>query len=638
MCGICGELTFDGAPVRAETIAVMRDRLEHRGPDDDGVYVSDDRRAGLGFRRLAIIDLSPLASQPMANEDGTVRVVFNGEIYNFKALRARLLANGHRFRSQSDTEVLVHLYEEVGPKFVEDIDGMFAIAIWDARAGRLVLARDRAGKKPLFVYRDSQRLLFASEMKAIFAHPDVRVEIDESQVAPYLFFGYVPHPATFYRGITQVDPAGVVVVDANGRTESRRYWQLRFPPAGQERPVDRREASARVRELTTDAVSRRLVSDVPLGAFLSAGIDSTIVVGVMSRLMKEPVKTFTIGFEDAPAFDETAPARRVAERFKTAHTEFRVKPSAVDLIDRLIWHHDGPFGDSSAIPTFLVSQLTRQHVTVVLTGDGGDELFAGYLRFRAALAAERVPRFAQTLLEAGLALLPDAPHERHILARARRFAKSMHLPLLDRLIGWGGIFTDDLPALLPDVGGLVPPPDVLSTARASPGASPLNQLLAANYAIYLADDLLVKTDRMTMANSLEARCPLLDTALTEYAASLPGKFKLAGGRTKGILRDAFADLIPPDIDRRPKTGFGVPLDAWFRGELRDYVRDTLLASSAASQAYLKRAGVERLIDDHQRGRANVGHRLWTLVCFERWLQQLPRWTREPQPRYHVTSS
>ena len=637
MCGICGELTFDGAPVRAETIIAMRDRLEHRGPDDQGVFVSDDQRAGLGFRRLAIIDLSPLASQPMANEDGTVRVAFNGEIYNFKSLRERLVAGGHRFRSQSDTEVLVHLYEDVGPKFVEEIDGMFAIAIWDARARRLVLARDRAGKKPLYVYRDNQRVVFGSEIKAIFAHPDVRVEIDESQVAPYFFFGYVPHPATFYRGITQVDPAGVVVVDADGRTESRRYWQLQFPEAGQERRVDRLEARERVRELVTGAVSRRLVSDVPLGAFLSAGIDSTIVVGVMSRLMNEPVKTFTIGFEGAPAFDETAAARKPAERFKTEHTEFRVKPSAVDLIDTLIWHHDGPFGDSSAIPTFLVSQLTRKHVTVVLTGDGGDELFAGYLRFQAALAAERVPRFVQPLLEAGLALLPDAPHERHILARARRFAKSMHLPLLDRLIGWGGIFTDDLPALLPGFAGLAPLPALLSAYRASAAASPLNKLLAANYAIYLPDDLLVKTDRMTMANSLEARCPLLDTALTEYAASLPDAFKLHGRRTKAILREAFPDLIPPDIDKRPKTGFGVPLDAWFRGELRDYVRDTLLGRSTASQAYVKRDGVERLIDDHQRGRANVGHRLWTLVCFERWLQQLPRWTREPQPRYHVTS-
>jgi asparagine synthase (glutamine-hydrolysing) len=638
VCGICGELTFDGAPVSADTIISMRDRLEHRGPDDQGVFVSDDQRAGLGFRRLAIIDVSPIANQPMANEDGTIRVAFNGEIYNFQSLRARLLANGHQFRSRSDTEVLVHLYEDVGPKFVEEIDGMFAIAIWDGRAKRLVLARDRAGKKPLYVYQDRRRVVFGSEIKAIFAHPDVRIEIDESQVPSYLTYGYVPHPATFYLGVTQVDPAGIVVVDADGRMEARRYWQLQFPDAGQELRVGRPAAIERVRELVTSAVSRRLVSDVPLGAFLSAGIDSTIVVGVMSRLTNAPVKTFTIGFEGAPAFDETAAARQVAARFGTEHTEFRVKPSAVDLIDKLIWHHDGPFGDSSAIPTFLVSQLTRQHVTVVLTGDGGDELFAGYLRFQAALAADRIPGVAGPLLDAALALLPKAPHERHLLARARRFAKFMHLPLVERLVRWNSIFQDDLPSLLENGGAVDPLAHLAPALAASRGASPLNRLLAANYASYLPDDLLVKTDRCTMATSIEARSPLLDTALTEYAASLPGEFKLDGRRTKAILRDAFADLIPEDIDRRPKTGFGVPLDAWFRGELREYVRDTLLASSAASRAYLRPAAVQAIVDDHQQGRANLGHRLWTLVCFERWLQQVRGWTGEPQPRYHVTSS
>jgi asparagine synthase (glutamine-hydrolysing) len=637
MCGICGELTVDGAPVSAATIVAMRDRLEHRGPDDQGLFVSDDRRAGLGFRRLAIIDVSPLGNQPMANEDGSIRVAFNGEIYNFKALRERLLANGHQFRSNSDTEVLVHLYEDVGPRFVEEIDGMFAIALWDARQRRLVLARDRAGKKPLYIYKDQQRLVFGSEIKAIAAHPEVSVAIDESQVAPYLFFGYVPHPSTFYRGVTQVDPAGVTVIEADGRMTSRRYWQLTFPDARQQAKVDRREARERVRELVTDAVSRRLVSDVPLGAVLSAGIDSTIVVGVMSRLMNEPVKTFTIGFEDAPAFDETAAARQISKRFKTEHYEFRVKPSAAELIDRLIWHHDGPFGDSSAIPTFLVSEMTRKHVTVVLTGDGGDELFAGYLRFAAALAAERMPRFMKPVLDAGLALLPHAPHERHVLARARRFAKAMSLPLIDRLLGWNGIFTDDLTSLLPDHTGLKPPPDLLAAAKASPGASPLSRLLAANYALYLPDDLLVKGDRMTMANSLEARCPLLDTALTEYAASLPDSYKLDGSRTKAILRDAFSDVIPQEISRRPKTGFGVPLDAWFRGELRDYVRDTLLSPGALSRQYLRPDGVQRLVDAHQQGRANVGHRLWTLVCFERWLQQVQLWTAGPSTRYHVAS-
>jgi asparagine synthase (glutamine-hydrolysing) len=619
VCGICGELTFDGAPVSAGTIAVMRDRLEHRGPDDKGVFVSDDGRAGLGFRRLAIIDLSPLGSQPMANEDGAVRVVFNGEIYNFKALRAKLAARGHRFRSQSDTEVLVHLYEDAGPAFVDEIDGMFAIAIWDARAKRLVLARDRAGKKPLYVYQDRTRLVFGSEMKAIFAHPEVKTAIDERQIGPYLTYGYVPHPSTFYRNVRQVDPAGVVVVDASGRMESRRYWHLTFPPEGQERNVDRHTAREQVRELVTSAVQRRLVSDVPLGAFLSAGIDSTIVVGIMSRLMNEPVKTFTIGFDGAPEFDETAAARQVATRFKTEHHEFRVKPSAVDLIDKLIWHHDGPFGDSSAIPTFLVSELTRKHVTVVLTGDGGDELFAGYLRFSAALAADRLPGFTRGLLEAGLSLLPDAPHERHLLARARRFAKFMNLPLLERLVRWNSIFQDDMTSFVqgPPVDPLAHVPGAVEASRC---ASPLNRLLAVNYASYLPDDLLVKTDRCTMASSLEARCPLLDTELAEYAASLPASFKLDGTRTKAILRDAFSDLVPAEIDKRPKTGFGVPLDAWFRGELRDYVRDQLLGSATKSQPYLERGAVGQLIEAHQQGRINAGHRLWTLVCFERWLQ------------------
>jgi asparagine synthase (glutamine-hydrolysing) len=636
MCGICGELTFDAsAAVRGETVVAMRDRLVHRGPDDQGLFVSDDARVGLGFRRLGIIDLSPSANQPMANEDGSVRVAFNGEIYNFKALRSRLVANGHQFRSQSDTEVLVHLYEDVGPAFVEEIDGMFAIALWDARARRLVLARDRAGKKPLYIYRDRRRLVFGSEIKAIFAHPDVPIEVDEAQIPSYFTYGYVPHPATFYRGVTQVEPAGVMVVDADGRTESRRYWALRFPDAGGERRVERGAARERIRELVTAAVSRRLVSDVPLGAFLSGGIDSAIVVGVMSRLTNAPVKTFTIGFEDAPAFDETAPARQLAEGFKTDHTEFRVKPSAVELIDRLIWHHDGPFGDSSAIPTFLVSELTRRHVTVVLTGDGGDELFAGYLRFKAALAAERVPRFAAPLVDAALSLLPRAPHERHLLARARRFARFMHLPLVERLVRWNSIFQDDLSSLLSADGRVDPLAHLSGAIEASRTASPLNRLLAANYAAYLPDDLLVKTDRCTMANSIEARCPLLDTALTEYAASLPDDYKLDGSRTKAILREAFADLIPPDIDRRPKTGFGVPLDAWFRGELRQYVRDTLLSPSAASRSYFKPAAVETLIDDHQKGRVNIGHRLWTLVCFERWLQQVRGWTASRQSQYHV---
>jgi asparagine synthase (glutamine-hydrolysing) len=628
MCGICGELTFDaGLAVQAETIAAMRDRLVHRGPDDEGLFVSADRRAGFGFRRLRIIDLSASANQPMANEDGSVRVVFNGELYNFRELRDELIARGHRFRSHADTEVIVHLYEDVGASFVDRIDGMCAVALWDGRAGRLVLARDRAGKKPLFYFRDARRIVFGSEIKALFAHPDVPTDLDEAKLPYYFLYGYVPHPATFYRHVRQVDPGTVLTVELDGHVASRRYWQLQFPDGARPSPlVDREEARGRRRP------APRLVSDVPLGAFLSAGIDSTIVVGVMSQLTDAPVRTFTIGFEGDPAYDETAAAAIVAARFRTDHTAFRVRPSGVDLLDRLIWHHDGPFGDSSAIPTFLVSQLTRAHVTVALTGDGGDETFAGYLRFRAALAAERLPRLAGSVANALLKLVPGGANERHLVSRLRRFARFMHLPLLERVGRWNSLFQDDVTRILePSALTAAVPLDPLENVRGELDRigrfTPLGQLLAANYASYLPDDLLVKTDRCTMANSIEARAPFLDTRLVEYMATLPDDLKLRDGTAKAILREAFADLIPPEIRRRPKTGFGVPLDGWFRGELRDYVRDILLAPSAASRAYLRRPAVARLIDDHQAGRAHHGQRLWALLCFERWRQLLPEWTR-----------
>jgi asparagine synthase (glutamine-hydrolysing) len=632
MCGICGELTFTaGAAVDAGTLLSMRERLAHRGPDDQAVWLSADRRTGLAFRRLAIIDLSAAANQPLPNEDGAVRVIFNGEIYNFKALRADLQSRGHRFRTDGDAETIVHLYEDHGTDFAEKLDGMFAIGLWDDRARRLVLARDRAGKKPLFYYRDAHRLVFGSEIKAILAHPGVRVALNDGEIPSYFMYGYVPHPATFYKGVEQVKPGSVVTVEADGRTAHRRYWRLAFPDEASARPSNYADARTRVRELVTAAVSRRLVSDVPLGAFLSAGIDSTIVVGLMSQLMNQPVKTFTIGFDGDAAYDETAGARAVAARFNTEHTEFRVKPSAVDLVDRLVWYHDGPFGDSSAIPTYLVSQLTREHVTVVLTGDGGDELFAGYLRFGAALAAERLPRAAGAVMSAAFRALPRGGSERHLLARARRFARFMHLPLLERVARWNSLFQDDVRELVqPDVISsdeqLDPLRNLKDARDEMAGFSPLNRLLAANFATYLPDDLLVKTDRCTMANALEARAPFLDTALMEYTASLPDDYKLRGRLTKAVLRDAFADLVPPDIANRPKTGFGVPLDAWFRTELRDFVRDTLLTPSAALGRYVQTNRVGMLIDDHLAGRTNAGQRLWSLVCFERWLRLLPTWS------------
>jgi asparagine synthase (glutamine-hydrolysing) len=636
MCGICGELRFGGgAPVATAHLAAMRDQLIHRGPDSDGLYVSPNGRAGLGFRRLRIIDLTPNASQPMPNEDGSVRLIFNGEIYNFRELRKDLVARGHRFRSQSDSEVIVHLYEEKGADCIADLEGMFALAIWDERAGTLLLARDRAGKKPLFCYRSDRLFAFASEMKSFFAHPDVAIEPDPEVVPYYFVYGYVPTPATFYKRVSQLEPGTLMTVDAGGRTDVRRYWQLRYPPAAEVRAVDRRDAVARVRDLLTRAVERRLVSDVPLGAFLSGGIDSTIVVGLMSRLMAEPVKTFSIGFEGDPAYDETAYARIVADRFKTDHTEFRVSPSSIDLVEKLIWHHDGPFGDSSAVPTYIVSRLTREKVTVVLTGDGGDELFAGYLRFYAAVLSERIPHAIGRSADALLSHVPAPASDRHWLARLQRFFHSMNMPLYDRMTRWNALFFEDLERLLrPDFVAALPPIDRLryisSELGLMDGRSTLSKVLHANYTSYLPDDLLVKADRCTMANSLEARSPFLDRALVEYAAALPDDLKLRGRQTKVILREAFADLLPPAVQRRGKMGFGVPLDAWFRGELRDYMRDLLLAPDARYRDMLSATFVESLVTRHLSGDATFGHQLWSLLCFEQWLRLLPEWTR-PRP-------
>ena len=631
MCGICGELSIGRRAVEPRALEAMTERIPHRGPDHGAVFTSENGEAGLGFRRLSIIDLRSAANQPIPNEDGSVQLVFNGEIYNYRDLRSGLVARGHQFRSNSDSEVIVHLYEELGDRAIDQLDGMFALAIWDARRRVMTLARDRAGKKPLYIYQDAERILFASEIKSILAYPGASVAIDDAAVPLYFLHGFVPHPRTVYKGVRHVEPGTVEVMSPDGTVTARRYWQLTFPNLDREPlpPRSRRRTAADVRALVTAAVQRRLMSDVPLGAFLSGGVDSTIIVGVMSQLMKEPVRTFSIGFEGDAAFDETSVARQTAERFGTTHTEFRVKPSAIDLLDTLIYHHDGPFGDSSAIPTYLVAKLTREHVTVALTGDGGDEVFAGYLRFAASLAAGHVPAPMASAAAAMLRALPSPRHERHLLARAKRFVRFTRLPLLDRLTAWAAVFYDDVEALLePSFLQRVGPVDRgahLANLGGIEGASPLSQLLAANFHSYLHDDLLVKADRMSMANSLEARAPFLDRALMDYVASLPDDYKLHGGTTKAILRQAFDDLIPAGVQQAPKRGFGVPLDGWFRGELRDIMQDTLLSNSALMRSYVSQSYVRRLVDEHLAGSANHGHRLWTLLTFERWLHLLPTW-------------
>jgi asparagine synthase (glutamine-hydrolysing) len=635
MCGICGELRLAGeGRVSGEVVRRMRETLVHRGPDDAGLYVSDRGEIGLGFRRLRILDLTANANQPMTNEDGSIRVVFNGEIYNYRELRRRLEAR-HQFRSRADTEVIVHLYEDKGIDTIAELEGMFAIAIWDERAGRLLLARDRAGKKPLFFLERRGRFAFASEIKAFFADPELAPEPNPSSFPSLFLHGYVPSPGTLYRGVSQVPPASLMTIDLAGSVDTRCYWRLSLPTRADLAAAPRvrqADAAARVRELTEQAVARRLISDVPIGAFLSGGIDSSIIVGIMSRQMARPVKTFSIGFEGDAAYDETGYARIVSDHFGTDHTEFRVAPSAIDLVEKLVWHHDGPFADASAIPTFIVSMLTKQHVSVALTGDGGDELFAGYVRFSAALAAERLPKALRRVMSAALGRLPTPVNGRHLIARARRFARALNLPLHERMTRWSGLFYEDLEGLFnAECLAAVGPIDRLAYLKDDLAAieplSILGQILYVNYRSYLLDDLLVKADRCSMANGLELRSPFLDRELTEYVAWLPDELKLKRWKTKVVLREAFAELLPPSINSRSKMGFGVPLDAWFRGELRDYVRDMLLGSDARYPMYLSRSRVETLLHSHDTGRANVGLQLWTLLAFEVWLRELRSWTQ-----------
>jgi len=581
MCGICGVVNLDGGPVSENVLRNMVASLAHRGPDGEGIFLDPGQGSpyapavGLGHRRLAVIDLSDNAKQPMANKGKTLWIVFNGEIYNFKELREWLeRVYGHVFRSGSDTEVVLRLYEEVGERCVEYLDGMFAFALWDVRHRQLFLARDRAGKKPLYYLITGEAFLFGSEVRALLCYPSVKADLSLEALPHYFTFGYPPPGQTFFRGIYQLPPAHVMTLTADGRLSARRYWDLDFTQSlGKSHFWG--EVVPEVRRLVTEAVQKRLVSDVPLGAFLSGGIDSSIIVGLMSRLLNKPVKTFSLGFAGDPEFDETKYARLVASHFGTEHTEFVVEPKAFDLIESLVRHYDAPFGDSSAIPTLIVSRLTRQHVTVALTGDGGDELFAGYLRFAACVTAERMPAAVLRIASLMVNALPEPRGYHTLLRRAQRFFAGAANPLLGRLKRWSAIFDDDLSKLLrPEVfeeltlNELSYPSEVIEKTA---GLSILSQLLYVNFMTYLPEDLLVKVDRATMAYGLEGRSPFLDRHLTEYVARLPDRYKLRMGVTKYVLKEAFSDLLPSQILSRGKRGFGVPLGAWFRGELKQHL-------------------------------------------------------------------
>jgi len=624
VCGIAGKLWFDETrPGDEAAVAAITAALTHRGPDDAGLVASGP--VALGHRRLSIVDLGPRGRQPMASTDGACLAVVNGEIYNHADLRAELTRRGHRFRSDCDSEIVLPLYREFwhreGPDCLDRLEGMFAFALWDGEARRLVLARDRTGQKPVVYAHTPEGLSFASELGALARDPDLDRTPDDQALADYLAFRCVPHPRTAWRGARKLPPAHALVAEG-GEVRLARYWRLPPGPEHATAPTFEEAAEEIAARLAT-AVRRRLMSDVPVGALLSGGLDSAAVVGLMARESGATVRTFTIGFDD-PAYDETAGARKVARLFGTEHHERIVRPDALAVLDALVDHHGEPFADSSSIPTFLVSQLASEHVKVVLTGDGGDESFAGYDRYRALALADRLARPsaapARLALAAAcrLATATGAGGHRSLGTRLERFRRAARAAPRRRNHLWR---LATAPSLL----------DRLLTAEGRerlghsshygpdlPGPLPLNEALVLDVERYLPDDLLVKLDVASMAHSLEARSPFLDRELMEAASALPASYKLAGGTTKRVLRRAVGRLLPPDVVDGPKRGFGIPLDAWFRGPLLDHAREVLTSSAARRRGLFDVDRVGRLVEDHARAEVAAHETRYTLLVLERW--------------------
>ncbi len=623
MCGISGKLYFDsGRPVEREILERMNAVLAHRGPDDAGIYC--DGPVGLAHRRLSIIDLSPAGHQPMSNEDGTIWIVFNGEIYNFQSLRPDLVRRGHRFRSNSDTEVIIHLYEEHGVECLRFLRGMFALAIWDGARRQLFLARDRLGKKPLSYQQDGAAFRFASEVKAILQDPDVQNRPNPAGISQYLTYGYVPGSGSAFQGIHKLPP-GHYLTCCDGQVKVARYWRLRRDRKAQRSEADWcQEIVARLEEATR----LRMISDVPLGAFLSGGIDSSAIVALMSRIATGPVKTFSIGFEE-PEYDELRYARQVAERFQTDHHEFVVRPDAAAVLPRLAWHYDEPFADSSAVPTYYVAQMTRAHVTVALNGDAGDESFGGYDRYVANLLAASFDRwpgagFLRHTIRWGLHLLPHGGTRTSLFYRGRRFLDGLTETPERRYARWFCQFYGDrkadlcTPEFLAAAGEVDALEVLLASYRESDAPDFGDATLGVDAGLYLPDDLLVKVDIASMAHSLEARSPFLDHEFMEFAATIPFELKVRGRIKKYILKQALAGLLPDQILHRPKMGFGVPIDHWLRHELREMAHDTLLSTRAVGRGYFRPGVIRRMLEDHARKKASWHYLLWTLLMLELW--------------------
>jgi asparagine synthase (glutamine-hydrolysing) len=614
MCGIAGQLLQE-ENVELACIGAMCAALRHRGPDQEGYYV--EGRCGIGMRRLSIIDVAG-GRQPVSNEDGTIWTVFNGEIYNYRELREELAARGHRFKTRGDTEVLVHLYEQEGTDGIQKLRGMFAYAIWDARTRSMLLVRDRFGKKPLYYAIRPDGLRFASELKSLRI-AGVPLDLDREALQLYFLLNFIPDPWSPYRAIRKLPPGGWLRYHGDGRIEEGRYWTLPRAAATVEPGSNEFETRRELCEKFDDAVQSRLVADVPVGAFLSGGIDSGSVVASMALRLEEPVKTFSIGF-DEPGFNELPLAAATARKWKTDHHELIVQPDSANLAATMVRHFDEPFGDSSAIPAYLISEFAAQHVKVVLTGDGGDELFGGYDRFlnvQKGRKLDRVPLALRRFLSSVADGLPYSaygknylrmisratPLERYFESDASHFVHSRLLTPEWAPADAGFLARKLAHCLLPDSS------DVLT------------QALYFETAARLTGDILVKVDRMSMAHSLEVRCPLLDHRLAEFAARIPNAWKVRNGRGKDIFIRALGYRLPGEVLRQPKRGFGVPLAAWFRGPLRDFLRDHLRSAACLGRGMVSPEFLNQLLDEHDRGRRDHCHRLWSLLMLELWFRE-----------------
>ena len=616
MCGICGLVAAEreGAP-DLEAVERMSARLVHRGPDDDGLF--HEGPVALAARRLSIIDLDG-GHQPIANEDGSCVVVQNGEIYNYRELKRELEGRGHTFATDCDTEVLVHLYEEHGEEFVERLRGMFAIALWDKRRSRLLLARDRFGIKPLYYREAGGGLAFASELKAMLELPGFSREIDPEAVSAYLAFNSIPAPLTIFAEARKLPP-GHLLSWEGGETRLRRYARPGPPPGGEERRGSMDALAAELREVLDDSVRAHLVADVPVGVLLSGGVDSGGLAALASAHAGEPLHTFSIGFEEA-GFDELSRARMVAERYGTDHHELILRPDAVELLPRLVEAFDEPFGDSSALPTYIVSELAAGEVKTALSGEGGDELFGGYYTYVADLLARRVGRLAplaRPLAEA----LPSRADRVGFDYKAKRFARAAALPPLERHHGWKEIFSAEARAGLAGPAAWDPLDLYRERYAETEGAEPLARMQDLDLGIYMVDDLLVKTDRLSMAHSLELRVPFLDQRVAEFAFSLPTRMKVRGFEKKRLLRRALEPLLPKEIVHGRKQGFSIPIAAWLRGPLEPFARETLAPGAIERQGLLDPAAVTPILDRHVSGREDLSRQIWGLMALTLWFDR-----------------